>query len=158
MDDSLRAHLVRLLDWEDAHANFDHAVKGLPEAQRGARAPGFEHSPWQLIEHLRIAQRDLLEFCTKADYVHAMTWPDDYWPADAEPPDAAAWDASIAAFRRDLDAVKSVVADAGFDLLAPVPTGEPHQTNLRAILLVADHNAYHVGQLVALRRALGVWP
>jgi uncharacterized damage-inducible protein DinB len=154
--DPLRAHLVRLLDWNEAHAGFDKAVTGLVPAKRGARATGFEHSPWQLLEHLRIAQADLLEFCQNPNYVQDRAWPDDYWPHDPAPPDAGAWDASIAAYRADRNAIKQL-AQTEPDLFALVPTGTGTQTYLRTILLVADHAAYHVGQLVAVRRALGAW-
>lgn len=154
----LRAHLGRILDWEDAHVGFDAAVTNIPAAKRGERPGGFEHSPWQLLEHLRIAQNDLLDFCTNPEYEHALEWPQDYWPATPAPPDSAAWDRSIAAFRADRHTLKALVNDAAIDLIAAVPTGTDQQTYLRAILLVADHNAYHLGQLVAVRRALGVWP
>jgi hypothetical protein len=158
MNDTLRSHLVRVLDWEEAHVSFDRAVGGVPPDKRGALVPGFDHTLWQVLEHLRIAQLDLLDFCRNPSYVHAMTWPDDYWPSTAAPPDASAWDEAIASFRRDRDAMKTLVADPAFDLFAPVPTGTPQQTGLRSILLTLDHNAYHVGQLVDLRKALGVWP
>jgi uncharacterized damage-inducible protein DinB len=154
-DDAFRNHLVRLLDWEEAHASFDNAVDGIPVDKRGARAAGFEHSPWQLLEHMRLAQEDLLDFCVNAKYEHNLKWPDDYWPEQAPPSDAA-WQASIASFTRSRDRVKSLVRDVD-DLGATVPTGTGEQTYLRAVLLVADHAAYHVGQLVALRRALGIW-
>jgi hypothetical protein len=111
-----------------------------------------------LLEHLRLAQRDLLDFCTRPDYEHALTWPDDYWPTDPAPPGSGAWDASLAAFQADREELKRVVRDPGLDLFAAVPTGTAKQTVLRGILLVADHNAYHVGQLIAVRRALGSWP
>ena len=154
-DQAVRDHLVRVLDWEEAHVGFDKAVQGIPADKRGARASGLEHTPWQLVEHMRLAQDDILDFCVNAKYVHTMKWPDDYWPGPA-PRDAAAWDASIAAFRRSRDRMKALARDVS-DLGAAVPTGKPQQTYLRAILLVADHAAYHVGQLVAVRRALGIW-
>jgi uncharacterized damage-inducible protein DinB len=154
--DPLRAQLARVLDWEEAHVGFDKAVEGIPADRRGARAPGFEHSPWQILEHLRLAQQDLLDFCVNASYAHALKWPDDYWP-QPEPPSAAAWDQSIADFNADLEKLKALVHNPDVDLFALVPTGQGKQTYLRAVLLVADHNAYHVGQLVAARRALGVW-
>jgi hypothetical protein len=157
MNDPLRAHLSRVLSWEEAHVPFDRAVDGVPPDKRGATAPGFEHSLWQLLEHLRIAQLDLLDFCRNPAYAHAMTWPDDYWPTKPEPPDASSWEQSIAFFRRDQEAMKALVVDPSFDLFAPVPTGKPQQTGLRSILLTIDHNAYHVGQIVDLRKALGVW-
>jgi hypothetical protein len=156
MSDALRAHLVRLLDWEEAHVGFEKAFAGLPADRRGAVPPGFEHSTWQLLEHLRIAQSDILDFCVNATYVHDRTWPDDYWPKSPAPPDAAAWDASIAGYKTALDALKDVVRNQP-DLYALVPTGNGNQTYLRAILLIADHTAYHVGQVVAVRRALNAW-
>jgi uncharacterized damage-inducible protein DinB len=153
----LREQLVRLLDWQEAHVGFDKAIEGLPAERRGARAPGFEHSVWQLLEHMRLAQKDILDFCVNAKYVHSLKWPDDYWPRNPAPPDANAWDASVAEFKADREKVKALARDAG-DLFATVPTGKGAQTYLRALLLVADHNAYHLGQLVAVRRALGAWP
>jgi uncharacterized damage-inducible protein DinB len=154
--DAHRDHLVRALDWEEAHVGFDKAVDGIPPEKRGARAPGFDHSPWQLLEHIRLAQEDILDFCVNAKYQHTMKWPDDYWPTDPAPPDAQAWMASIAACARAREELKRLAREIE-DLTAKVPTGEGHQTYLRAILLVIDHNAYHVGQLVAVRRALGIW-
>ena len=154
--DPLRAHLVRLLDWEEAHASFDKAVSNLPPEKEGARAAGFEHSPWQLLEHLRIAQSDILDFCQNPSYVHERAWPDDYWPPGPEPPGVDAWQQSVAAYRADRESMKTL-ARTQPDLFALVPTGTGNQTYLRAIFLLADHAAYHVGQLVAVRRALGQW-
>jgi len=154
--DAIREHLVRVLDWQEAHVGFDSAVAGMPADKQGARAAGFEHSPWQLLEHLRIAQDDLIDFCVNPGYHHDRKWPDDYWPKDPAPPNATAWEESVAAFTRSRDALKRVVAEVP-DLTALVPTGTGRQTYLRAILLVADHAAYHVGQIVAVRRALGAW-
>jgi uncharacterized damage-inducible protein DinB len=152
----IRDHLARALAWDEARATFDKAVAGIPEGKRGARAPGFDHSAWQLLEHIRLAQDDILDFCVNAQYEHTMKWPDDYWPARPEPPASAAWDASLAAYARGRDALQRVTRETP-DLTAPVPTGKSTQTYLRSILLVIDHTAYHVGQLVALRRALGIW-
>ena len=154
--EALRDHLVRVLDWEEAHVGFDKAVEGIPPDKRGARAAGFEHSPWQLLEHIRIAQEDILDFCLNAQYAHNMKWPDDYWPKDPAPPSDMAWTDSVASYARSRDAMKQLAREAP-DLAATVPTGKGSQTYLRAILLVADHTAYHVGQVVAVRRALGVW-
>ena len=154
--DALRDHLARILDWEEAHAGFDKAVDGIPPGSRGARAAGFEHSPWQLIEHIRIAQEDILDFCVNASYEHTMAWPDDYWPKEPAPPDARAWTDSLASYARAREDLKRLAREVE-DLTATVPAGKAGQTYLRAILLVADHTAYHVGQLVALRRALGLW-
>ena len=154
-DKAFRDHLVRLLDWEDAHVGFDKAVQGVPADARGALAAGFEHSPWQLLEHMRLAQEDILDFCLNASYEHALTWPDDYWPSLAPTSDSA-WKESVASFTRTREQLKALARQVD-DLTAKVPTGKANQTYLRAILLVADHTAYHVGQLVAVRRALGVW-
>ena len=154
--DAVRDHLVRVLDWEEAHVGFEKAVDGIPPDKRGARAQGFEHSPWQLVEHLRIAQEDILDFCVNATYEHTMKWPEDYWPADPAPPNASAWTASIASYTRTREALQRLAREVQ-DVTATVPTGKGGQTFLRAVLLVADHNAYHVGQIVAVRRALGVW-
>ena len=155
--DALRDHLVRVLDWEDAHVGFDKAVEGIALDKRGQRPPGFEHSLWQLVEHLRIAQDDILDFCVNAKYEHNLKWPEDYWPKDAAPADDKAWTESIASFVRTRDELKRIARDVK-DLTALVPTGKGNQTYLRAILLAADHVAYHVGQIVLVRRGLGVWP
>lgn len=155
--DAVREHLVRVLDWKEAHVRFDQAVDGIPADQRGARPPGFEHSPWQLLEHIRIAQDDILDFCLNPAYEHALKWPDDYWPATAAPPDAGAWTDSFTAYTGSRDRLQKLAREVK-DLTAPVPTGKKTHTYLRAILLTADHTSYHVGQLVAVRRALGIWP
>lgn len=153
MDDaSLRTHLIRLLDWHDAHATFDAAVSGLPPELRGRQPGGLPFSPWQLLEHLRLAQSDILEFCVEPRY-EEKEWPAGYWPRSAAP-EGDAWDRSVAGFRQDLEALKKLAAEA--DLFAPVPNGEG-QTFLRELLLAADHNAYHVGELVVVRRLLGAW-
>lgn len=155
-DDALREQLARLLDWQDAHASLERAVERLAPGQRGARPPGLPHSPWELLEHIRLTQRDILDFCRDPAYVEP-TWPDDYWPADAVPPDAAAWDRSVAAWREDRRALERLARDGSVDLFATIPHGSG-QTYLRELLLVADHTAYHVGQLIAARQALGAWP
>jgi hypothetical protein len=151
---TLRQHLTRLLTWQDAHADFESAVADMPASLRGATPPGLPYSPWQLLEHIRLAQADILAFCTRPDYREGK-WPDDYWPPSATPPTEEAWDASIAAYRRDL-AHRNMINDQACDLFAKVPVGNG-QTFLREFLLVADHTAYHVGQLVAVRRLLGAW-
>ena len=154
--DPIREHLARALDWDEAHVSFDKAIDGIPADRRGAQPAGFEHSPWQLLEHLRLAQKDLLDFAVNPAYVHALNWPDDYWPKDPVP-SADAWNRSIADFKADREKLKQLVRRPEVDLSALVPTGQGPQTYLRAILLVMDHNAYHLGQLVAVRRALGIW-
>lgn len=155
-DDALRTHVLRVLDSQDAHVGFEAAIKGIPPALHGTQAKGLPYSPWQLLEHVRIAQHDILDFCRNAAYVE-MKWPDDYWPKSPAPPDTAAWEQSVAAFRRDREAFKQLVGDPKVDLFAKIPHGTG-QTYLREALLVADHNAYHLGQLVAVRRLLGIWP
>jgi hypothetical protein len=155
-DKALREHLLYLLRGGGAHLHFDAAVADLPAAQRGARPPGVPHTPWRLLEHMRIAQWDILEFSRNGRHV-SPKFPEGYWPQGDAPPDAAAWDRSVAAFRADLRAMCDLVADPATDLFAPIPHGEG-QTILREALLVADHNAYHLGQLVVVRRALGAWP
>jgi hypothetical protein len=154
-DQQLRQHLDELLGGGGAHLDFDAAVADLPPALRGKKPPHVPHTPWRLVEHMRIAQWDILEFCRNPSHV-SPDWPGGYWPAGDAPPDDDAWEASLAQFRADLAAVRQLVADPSVDLLARLPHGTG-QTVLREALLVADHNAYHLGQLVAVRRALGAW-
>jgi len=153
---ALRAQLARFLNFEEAHVGFDRAVKGIPASARGTVPPDGEHSLWQLVEHIRIAQADILEFCVSATYT-AKTWPDDYWPKSRAPRSPMQWTRSLAAIRRDRKTLQRLAANMKIDLLAPVPHGTG-QTFLREFLLIADHAAYHVGQIVALRRRLGLWP
>ena len=152
--DPLRHWLDWLLAGGGAHATFDAAVKGVLPRLRGARAPGLPHTPWQLLEHMRLAQWDILDFSRNPKYKE-LSWPDDYWPK-REAPLAGQWEKSVHAFRADLAAIRKTVSDPRIDLNAPIPWGDG-QTILREALLVADHNAYHVGQLVLVRRALGAW-
>jgi uncharacterized damage-inducible protein DinB len=155
--DPMRAQLAKLLDWRESHADFDAVVADVPVKDRGVRPNGLPYSLWELLEHIRLAQRDILDFCTRDDYVEGA-WPDDYWPLPPEtaPPSPAAWDASIAAFRADRAALQKLAADASVDLTAKVPNGDG-QTYLRELLLIADHTAYHLGQMIVLRRLLGNW-
>jgi hypothetical protein len=152
---ALRQHLVELLKGGHAHATFDQTIKNLPAELRGKKPKGAEHSAWQLLEHLRIAQWDILEFSRDAKH-KSPDWPGGYWPTKAAPPDEKAWDKSVRAFRRDLNALSALVADESTDPFAPIPHGTG-QTVLRETLLAADHNAYHLGQLLLLRRLLGAW-
>jgi hypothetical protein len=154
-DKALRQHLVKLLKGGDAHADFEKAVKDFPADLRGKRPEGAEHSPWEVLEHLRIAQWDILDFCRNAEY-NERKWPDEYWPKTAAPPDEKEWGESVKAFRNDLKAMCDLVADERTDLFAKIPHGDG-QTILREALVVADHNAYHLGELVLLRRLLGAW-
>ena len=155
LDTALRRQLAELLSSSHAHADFDAAVKDLPVELRGKRPRGAEHSPWELLEHLRIAQGDILEFSRDAKHA-SPKWPEGYWPAAAAPPDEKAWDKSVRAFRRDRKALCELVADPATDLFAKIPHGDG-QTILREALLAADHNAYHIGQLVLVRKLLGAW-
>jgi DinB superfamily len=149
-DSALREQLATLLDWNHAHARFDDAVKDFPVALRGVRPPGAPHSAWELLEHLRIALWDILEFTRDATHT-SPKWPDGYWPESPEPPSATAWDESVASYRRDLQALAALAADPSIDLFTPIAHGDG-QTPLRELLLAADHNAYHVGQLMLVRR------
>ena len=154
-DQALREHVICLLREGNAHVTFDSAIAELPRELRGARPSGVRHTPWRLIEHLRIAQWDIVEFCRNPKHV-SPEFPAGYWPAGDAPPDDAAWEQTVAAFRNDLQAMESLVADSAIDLFALIPYGTG-QTILREALLVADHNAYHLGQLIVVRRALGAW-
>jgi len=152
---ALRAQLVKVLDWEEAHVPFDKAVKGIPPSMRGVVPIGWEYSAWQLVEHIRMAQADILEFSVSAKY-KAKKWPDDYWPKASAPRNAAAWSHSIAEIRKDRKALQQLAKNPRLDLTAEIPHGTG-QTYLREILLVAVHNSYHIGQIVVLRRQLGIW-
>ncbi|MGH9347419.1 MAG: DinB family protein [Vicinamibacterales bacterium] len=153
--DALRRQLSKALDWEDAHAGFDRAVEGVPHEKQGIVPPGFAWSLWQLVEHLRLTQFDILDFCRNPQYVEAGSMAA-YWPPSAAPPSEGSWDEAIAGIRRDRDALKAMARDAGVDLFARIPHGDG-QTYLRELILVVDHSAYHIGQIVAVRRALGIW-
>ena len=154
-DKSLREHVVNLLKGGGAHLSFDDAVKDLPADLRGKRPKGAGHSPWEILEHLRIALWDILEFTRDPKHV-SPEFPSGYWPKTQAPPDAKAWDKSVHAFRADAKALADLVADESTDLLARLPHGDG-QTVLREALVAADHNAYHLGELVLVRRLLGAW-
>ncbi len=154
-DASLRKHVIELLRSKGAHADFDQAIEGLPEELRGSRVKEVPFTPWRLLEHLRLAQWDILEFSRDPRH-KSPKWPEGYWPDGDAPPSAAAWDSSVAGFRRDLAEMVKLVKDPSNNLLTPIPHGK-EQTLLREALLVADHNSYHIGQLILLRRLLGAW-
>jgi hypothetical protein len=154
-DKSLREHLVALLDSGNAYATFDKIVAGFPAKLRGEIPQGLPHSGWMILEHLRITQRDILDFSRNPKYA-APKWPDDYWPKRSSPPSAAAWDKGVKAFKADLSAMKKLISNSETDLLARIPWGDG-QTILREALLIAEHNAYHLGQLTDVRRILGIW-
>jgi uncharacterized damage-inducible protein DinB len=153
---AVRTIVASSLDWQEARATFDAAVANFPPELRGRRPEGFPHSAWELVEHIRIAQEDLADFMERADY-HQLKWPDEYWPTSPEPPSADAWDKSIAAVLRDREHLKEIAMRPATDLAAKIPWGTG-QTYLRTILVAVDHAAYHVGQLIAVRRLLGAWP
>ena len=155
MEQELRDQLKALLDGGQAHARLEDAVTGMPFALQGRVPEGLPHSPWQLLEHIRIAQHDILLFSDNAEGTYRpMRWPEDYWPAEAAPPDAEAWDRSVAAIRNDREAFESLLQKG--DLAAAFPWGEG-QNLLREALLIADHEAYHTGELIVARRLLGAW-
>ena len=154
-DSALREYLVNLLSGRGAHVDFDQAVAGLPVALRGKKPRNQSFTPWRLLEHMRIAQWDILEFCRDPKHV-SPDWPKGYWPKGDAPPSGKAWSESVATIRRDLAAMQALVKDPATDLYARIPHGDG-QTILREALLLADHNSYHLGQLVLLRRLLGAW-
>jgi hypothetical protein len=154
-DNSLRAHLRDLLDWDGAHLKFQTVVSGWPVQLRGARPRGYPHTGWQILEHMRIAQWDILEFSRNPAHV-SPEFPAGYWPPTPAPPNQGAWSKSVKSFQSDLNAMIDLVSDPATDLFAQIPQGSG-QTILREALLVADHNSYHLGQLVDLRRLLGAW-
>jgi hypothetical protein len=154
-DKSLREHLLKLLEGKGAHVDFETAIKKAPVAVRGKRPKGAAHSPWEILEHMRIAQSDILEFSRDSKHV-SPEWPTAYWPKSPAPPTKTAWNKSVSAFRADHAAMCALVADDSTDLYAPLPHGDG-QTILREALLVADHNAYHLGTLVTTLQLLGAW-
>ena len=154
-DKSARDHVLALLRGGNAHVDFEKAIADLPPQMRGAKPSGVPFSAWGLLEHMRIAQWDILEFSRDAKHV-SPSWPQDYWPSSDAPPSAEAWDRSVAAFRADAKTMERLVADPKTQLHAKIAHGNG-QTILREALLVADHNAYHLGQMVMLRRLLGAW-
>ena len=154
-DSPVREHVSRLLAWEDAHVGFDKAVQGIPESMERERPSTLPYSLWELVEHLRRVQHDILEFCRNPDY-RELRFPGDYWPGSAAPPSTEAWNESIRQVREDRKALQGLAVDPKVDLTARIPHGSG-QTYLRELLLVADHTAYHVGELVMVRRLLGIW-
>lgn len=154
-DQSLRQHLLDLLDGGNAHAKFEDVIKDLPPKLYGKKPENFPHTAWMLLEHLRIAQWDILEFSRNAKH-KSPEWPSWYWPKTEAPPSGEAWEKSVEEFRRDLKAMQNLVEDPKTDLFAKIPWGDG-QTILREALLVADHNSYHLGQLLDVRRLLSAW-
>jgi hypothetical protein len=155
MSDPVREQVIKLLAGGQAHVTFEDVVKNFPAKLRGVKPKGVPHTAWELLEHMRIALWDILEFSRDAKHV-SPSWPEGYWPKTQKPPSDAAWKKSVAAIRKDLAAMQKLVGNPKTDLNAKIPHGTG-QTVLREALLVADHNAYHIGQLLLVRRLLGAW-
>lgn len=153
-DKSLRKHLVELLNGGSAHVRFEDVVADWPEELQGVRPESAAHSAWEVIEHLRICQWDILDFSRNPSYRHKK-WPDEYWPQTTAPPDRSSWGVSISRFQQDLQAMKDLVLDPKKDLFEAFLWGDG-QTLLREAMLAADHNAYHLGELVVIKRTLGI--
>ncbi len=156
-DKALRDHLLALLRGRQAAMNFDDVVADFPPEKMNAFAPNVSYTPWHVIEHLRVTQWDILDYMRNPDY-REIEWPKDYWPPKDATADVKSWQQTIQTFRRDLNEIKSVVTDPKTDFYAPIPHGYGGHTILREVLLVADHNAYHVGELGLLRQILDAWP
>jgi len=156
VETSLRRHVIELLEGGHAHATLENAIADFPQAERGRQPANLPHSAWMLLEHMRIAQWDILEFSRTRKH-KSPAWPEGYWPAGDDPPSPAQWDKSLGQFRADLKAMVDLVKNPKTDLFTKIPWGDG-QTILREALLVADHNAYHTAQIVDVRRLLGVWP
>jgi hypothetical protein len=151
----LRQQLAKMIDWREAHADLATATRKFPAELRGRVPEGLPHSAWQLLEHIRLALWDIVEFCRDARH-KSPAWPEGYWPKNAAPPDDKAWQKGIDAIEENLETLRKLILDPKNDLLAPLPGGSG-QTLLREALLAADHNSYHVGQLVLVRKALDAW-
>src|SRR5271155_5449568 len=154
-DKALREQLGKVLDWHEAHADWKQALAGLDPAHRGVRPPGSPHSVWDLLEHARLAQRDILDFTVNPKHV-SLDWPSGYWPKSLAPADDAEWEKSVGEFFHDLKEMEKLVSNPRTDLLARIAHGTG-QTFLRQVLLLIDHNSYHLGQLVLVRRLLSAW-
>jgi hypothetical protein len=155
-EEALRQQVAKMLDWGEAHVDFDKALSHMPFKEQGRLAPGLPYSAWQLLEHMRIALWDILEFSLGSQH-KSPKWPEGYWPATVAPPDDKAWKQSVDSFLGDLEGMRKLIIDPASDLFQPLAHGTG-QTLLREALLVADHNAYHLGQLVLVRKALSAWP
>jgi hypothetical protein len=154
-DRQLRQQIAKIIDWDEAHANFSAAVSNFPVKLRGLVPDGFQHSGWQLLEHIRLASWDIVEFSRDARH-KSPKWPEGFWPKTIAPPDTASWGSSAAEVRKHFKSMRKLITDPKRDILAPIPRGSC-QTLLREALLLADHTSYHLGQLVLVRKALGTW-
>ena len=156
-EDALKKELEKQLRGGNAHAKFEEATANVSPELQGKNVAHLPYSLWQLLEHIRIAQRDMLEFCRNHDGSYKeMKWPDDYWPKSPEPPNVKAWEQSIQSFHADRDEFIALIQDSNADLYTPFPWGEG-QTLLHEAMLIVDHNGYHLGEIIALRRLLGAW-
>jgi hypothetical protein len=156
MDKELRENLRKVVSWGEAHADWKKAIDGVSKLKRGVRPAGSPHSAWELLEHMRIAQWDILDFCRNPKH-SSPKWPEGYWPEAPAPPSDQAWDKTVEEFQRDNKALGDLVMDPKQDLFAPLAHGSG-QSILREVLLLVDHNSYHLGQFVLVRRLLGDWP
>jgi uncharacterized damage-inducible protein DinB len=152
-----RSIVASSLDWEQAHASLESAIKGLTAEQRGKRPAGFPHSVWELLEHIRITQRDLLDFVQNPEYEEKLQWPKDYWPPNSAPASEKAWNETVAAWRKDRMALERFATGTDIDLTTKIPKGTG-QTYLRTVIVAVDHASYHVGQIIAVRQLIGAWP
>jgi uncharacterized damage-inducible protein DinB len=152
-----RAIVASSLDWEQAHTSLENALKGLPPELRAKKPTGFPHSVWDLLEHIRITQRDLLDFVQDKDYEEKLKWPKDYWPTSTAPASDNEWNESIAIWKKDRQALERFTTDTDLDLTTKIPRGTG-QTYLRTILVAVDHASYHLAQIVTVRQLLGAWP
>jgi hypothetical protein len=154
----LRDLLVRQLDGGHAYATFADAIRDLPAELRGVRPEGAAHSPWQVLEHMRISQWDIVDFSRDPEH-QSPKWPAGYWPEDEAPPNGAAWDASVKEFERELAAMKRLIAKRSTDLFAKIdhPEAQPHHTVAREAMVLSEHNGYHTAEMIVLRRLLGAW-
>ena len=152
---SLREHLVKLLEWGDAHADFNAVIGKIAAEFQGRRPSGLPYSLWQLLEHIRLTQSDILNFCRNPNY-KAPKWPDEYWPQGDAPPDPESWQKSVDAYLAERREFRDLLTDSNLNLFDRIPHGEG-QTYLREALLLADHTAYHLGEIIAVRRLLGIW-
>lgn len=157
MTDTWKTIVASSLDWEQAHMNLESAVAELDPSLRNQKPDGLPHSVWDILEHIRIAQHDLLDFCRNADYTNDLTWPDDYWPKDAGPVSHDAWARCLSEIDRETNELKAFTTDEDRDLTAKIPAGTG-QTYLRTVLVALDHTSYHTGEIVVIRRLLGAWP
>ena len=155
-EDVLREHLLKLLQGGNAHMSFDNAIENFPIEMINERAPNVEYTPWHLLEHIRIAQWDILDFVRNATHI-SPKWPDGYWPTADQTAEGQKWQETIDGFRSDMKDLQAIATDQSIDLVAPIPHA-PDYTVLRELLLVADHNAYHIGEFAILRQVMGTWP